>query len=171
MAKTQAELVMSQLARAKHGMTALELHEEMDIPKNSLKTLLWGLKREGLIEQIGGKRGSYRYGLTDRGQTELVRAGIGQLYAEHDDVDLSEFEYFFAHQEDYKKLMGFWNWLMEQEVELIQDDREPLVVLYDAIHEYLGIDRDALDLEMRALQELIEERSQHTKRLNRKAKE
>lgn len=64
----QSELVLEALIHETNGLTLGEIRERTGLAASSARTLLWDLKRDGLITVVGGTRGRFRYGVTGAGR-------------------------------------------------------------------------------------------------------
>lgn len=164
---TQQEQILTQLARSHGGLTANVLHDRTKIPKASLGTLIWELKRASLIRTVGGARGSWVYGLTEKGRqslpdaekdplTRLAHAARGldggkdgtfkELLAVVDNID------------DVRLLRRFVGWLVVSCPRLLTDelDTDRLTSdLFNAALEFLGIDTKAYQQQRESLEALV----------------
>ena len=163
---THVEQILSHLADARDGLTAKHLQERLDIPKSSLATLIWELKRDGHIVRVGGTRGRYLYGITASGRRLLPRERQDPLsrlaYAVGDDretlarFDFQEIIKTLDRIDEVRLLEGFCEKVYHESPELLANDREEsYTLLRQAALAYLGIDASALQEQRQALEALL----------------
>lgn len=121
---TQIEEILSALEKS-GGMTAVQLREDLDIKANVLATLLWEMKRDGLIARIGGHRGAYVYGITQKGRNQLPSRRVDSLtqLAEALGGDVSrahssafpELMLLVGQIEEFKLLRRYNEWIATEE--------------------------------------------------------
>lgn len=149
---TQPETVLHELERAPDGLTATELHERTNIEKNTLSTVIWELRRDGHIDRVGGVRGRYKYGITQKGRGHLPGAHLDPLtrlansVRDHDmatDRDFQDFLKVIDNLSEYKTLRGFVNFLATDHPELLADEPDTADNLRRAVLEYMGVDASA----------------------------
>lgn len=141
---TQVEEILTALEES-GGLTSVQLREQLDIKPNVLATLLWEMKRDGLIARIGGHRGSYVYGVTQKGRnqlshrdvdslTQLAEAlGGGAATAQHS--AFPELMLLVGQIEDYKLLRRYNEWIATEKT-------SPVHPLGEEVREEL--DREAM---------------------------
>lgn len=161
---TQSEKILTQLAATGGSLTANQLTEATGIPKRSLATAVWELRREGLVDVVGGRRGSYEYGLTPRGRaTVAVRldGGVTGSGASRDGggdaSGLEELKRAFSSATEIRVLHQFIRWLSREHGDLLtgQDERDNQKRLGRAAFEYLGLDPDKVKEQLDALDNLV----------------
>jgi len=168
---TKVDEIMHVLNDAPRGLTANDLHVRTGVPKNVLGTYLWELKRDGYLQRVGGVRGSYRYGLTDRGRE---RIGLGDdplrqltrtLYlklppAARDDLpvsgDFTETMKVLDQLDEYRSLKRFAEWLSVEKASVFQVPDTAAPALHRAVLEYLGIDPTSYQKQSAELISLLE---------------
>lgn len=144
------------------GLNAIDIAEKLpDIPKNSLATTLWQLKKDGLIHRLGGARGRWRYGLTHKGREQLDPPSdpLARLVREAkntmpEGVGFDAMLSVVESLDDYKLLRRFTGWLFAEQPDLIREGVTQSD-LNRAIFSYMGIDIGAFNAQKKALESLL----------------
>lgn len=162
---TKVDEILNVLHGQARGATANDLHVRTGVPKNTLATYLWELKRDGFVQRVGGVRGSYRYGLTDKGRTrigfgddplkQLAKAVANQEGAPAD-TDFGETLKVIDRLDTYRTLKEFSAWLAAEHPNLFLDPASAAEALHRYLLEYLGIDASTYQQQSRALMGLLE---------------
>jgi hypothetical protein len=163
---TQQDEILRLLRDRDEGMTAQDLHLRTGVAKNVLGTHLWQMKKDGLITRVGGVRGSYRYGITDRGKDRLGEGTdpLGYLtktmrrrQGEEGPVpDFGDMLKLVNNIDTYRRLKGYSEWLSREHPALVNADSDVGEILHGYVLEYLGIDSTSFHQQQRALEDLIE---------------
>lgn len=166
---TQQQKVLTHLASSKSGLTAVELRDLTNIPQNTLGTLLWDLGKHDLITRVGGARGSYRYGITEKGRDYLPdthKDPITRLAEAFKESGLEtsgsfkELAKLAGSVSDYRLLRRFWGWVMSTAPELVNgsitDPHDLTQHGTERILEYLGIDTQSYYQQREALSALLD---------------
>lgn len=166
---TQSETILTHLATTGGALTASRLTEETGIPKRSLATAIWELRREGLVDVVGGRRGSYEYGLTPAGRAAVASLsrrgadtvhGDGAAKARDEVAALGELQRALFSAGELKVLQQFIRWLVREHSDLLAAD-DPVgnqTHLGEAAIEYLGLDLEKVKTQLAALDELVQSR-------------
>ena len=147
-------------------MTAIDLHARTGVPRNTLGTYLWELKRDGYVTRVGGVRGSYRYGLTEKGRErigegtdpmrQLARAVAADPEARKGFTDFSETLKVIDRLDEYRTLKAFAEWVTSEHAKLfVEPDLAPSR-MHRCVLEHLGIDAATYRQQSRALIGLLE---------------
>ncbi len=148
---TQKERVLQELTRSPDGLTAVELRDRTGLPENSLRTIIWEMRKDGWIEPIGGVRGRYKYGITQAGRRQAptpnpdaIADRIGSLVT--GDVGPSWLHTARPSPGDVRgHLVEFVRWLTEEKPELLSDKTPNVALrLEEAVVDFLYGDIDAL---------------------------
>lgn len=161
---TQVDRILTELGGTNRGLTAAELHDRLRIPKNSLGTLIWEMKRDRLITRVGGVRGSYRYGLTQKGRTHLEQESDdpltrlshlvrgGEAPTQGFDAMLKVIDAL----DSYKLLRSFAGWLTVERKELLSESIPNVEErLIESALEYLGVDANTFKKQRESLEALL----------------
>lgn len=166
---TQSEDILTHLAMTGGALTAKQLTELTGIGKRSLATAVWELRRAGLVDVVGGRRGSYEYGLTPAGRAAVAalaskEAGSATADkaagAEGDSSGLAELKRALFSAGELKVLQQFIRWLVRERPDLLAaDDRdENQRGLAEAVMDYLGLDLAKVKEQLAVLDELVPSR-------------
>jgi hypothetical protein len=159
---TQIDEVLHAIASHPSGITALDIHASTGVARNVLGTYLWELKKDGHIVRVGGVRGSFRYGITEKGKarigladplTQLARAvkprtgslppGFDETLKVIDRID------------EYRTLKNFSQWLVSEHAELFVYPDEAAKALQSLTLEHMGVDPTTYQQQARALAGLL----------------
>lgn len=157
---TQPERVIRALTGNARGLTAVELHERLGIAQNVLGTLLWQLKRDGYIARVGGKRGSYRYGLTAKGQSysDPATDPLERLarVVSSDSGGFDDMLTVINSMNEYKLLRRYVGWLRSRHPDIISPEvPDAEAQLEESVLEFLGVDVDAFKQQRKSLEALL----------------
>lgn len=132
-------------------MTAQDLHQRTGVPMNTLGTYLWELKRDGYIRRVGGRRGAYRYGITNKGKDRIgegedplrqLAMAVGSSSSEGSKAfaDFGETLKIIDQLDDYRLLKAYSQWLAGEHADMFTDGADLPERLHDLTLEFLGID-------------------------------
>lgn len=157
---TQTERILLSLRGSSRGYTANELYEKLGIAQNVLGTLLWELKRDGYIARVGGKRGSWRYGLTSKGQAALEpEADPLERLTKVISTDSGGFDDMLQvinSMADYKLLRRYIGWMKSTYPELLNPELPNVdSLLEESVLGYLGVDVKAFRQQRKSLEALL----------------
>lgn len=161
---TQVERILHELDGSSRGLTAAELHDRLRIPRNSLGTLIWEMKRDRLITRVGGVRGSYRYGVTQKGRAHLENENTDPLarlssLVRGGEVPVQGFDAMMKvidSLDSYKLLRSFAGWLTVERRDLLNDTLPNVEErLIESALEYLGVDANTFKKQRESLEALL----------------
>lgn len=158
---TQLQLVLDTLDKSPRGLTAAELHDRTRIPRNTLATLIWQLRKDGYLQRVGGHRGAYQYGITAKGKEQLNSdldplTRLGQLVNEHDAASFDAMLTVIRDLDSYKQLTKFVQWLITNYRDVIRDiGPETEDRLHDAVLTYLGVDAETFKKQRESLEAIL----------------
>lgn len=159
----QSEDILIHLAVTGGGLTAKQLTEITGFPKRSLATAVSELRREGFVDVVGGKRGTYEYGLTPRGRAMVASLSSDETASatgvEVQDArsSLAELKRAIFSAGELKVLQQFIRWLVRERQDLLAatDRDENQRLLGEAAIEYLGLDLEKVKAQLAMLDELV----------------
>lgn len=161
---TQLEQILITLEEGPQGgLTASQIRERTRIASNVLSTLLWDAKRRGFIARVGGSRGAYHYGITQKGRTQLPGSHRDPLTKLADALQgeaggeasaFPELMLLVNQLEEYKLLRRFGQFLMAQG-NLLHPKMTP-VDLERATLQFLGADPDAVERQRESLDSFLQ---------------
>lgn len=127
---------------------------------------MWELKRDGYIGRVGGVRGNYRYGITERGKErigvgddplkQLAKAVTSQSGANPALKDFDETLKVIDRLDEYRTIKTFASWLTEEHPHLFIEPTTAGPTVQRYVLEHLGIDASTYKSQSRALIELLE---------------
>jgi len=162
---TKVDEIMHVLNDAPRGLTANDLHARTGVPKNVLGTYLWEFKRDGYLQRVGGVRGSYRYGLTDRGRERIgqgddplkqLAKAVAVRFDGHASAGFPETMKVLDQLDEYRSLKRFAEWLSVEKASVFQVPDTAAPALHRAVLEYLGIDPTSYQKQSAELISLLE---------------
>lgn len=147
---------------------AIQLAETTGIRERSLATVLSAMKRDGFIEPVGGKRGSFQYGLTPEGRsaaaklwievaTEAKVSATKSIESTKELVAFMELEKALVFAEDLRLLLQFVRWLVRVRSEVFDAVKaaERRDLLEQGAMEFIGIDSEKLAEQRAALDAML----------------
>ena len=146
---TQKLRVLYALIQVDRGVTAVELRDNTGLPERSLRTLLWELRKNGLIEVVGGVRGRYLYGITDVGRDEVIESGPVHPRVPPDSsaqAALLESMALNDARHERRTLRAYARWLAQEHSDLFAGDQASITERIEAaIDEFLAPEHDRLE--------------------------
>lgn len=164
---TKLQEVLVHLNQNPGGLTAVQLRERIDIAPNVLATLLWEMKRDKLISQVGGSRGRYVYAITQKGRTRLPDNEKDPLTRIADALQretvggqesFTELLLLIEHLEEFRLLRRFVDWLVTEARHLLDPKSKPGELteqLSMEVLRFLGVDPDDYQQQRESLSALL----------------
>lgn len=157
---TQVEAILTMMEeRFPGGLTHHDLHDRLGISKGSLGTTLWELKNDGLIARIGGKRGSYIYGITKKGREYLTVNTTGTRdpaeLAEVLGGDFDEILKIVGKSQEFKELRRFVSWIAQNKADELRSGGDLERTLNGAVLEYIGVDLSKFEEQRESLEVIL----------------
>lgn len=164
---TKLQEILVQLEKSPGGMTSAQLREHVDIQPNVLATLLWEMKRDKLISQVGGVRGRYVYAITQKGRSHLPdneKDPLTRLANALEREEAGGKESFqelltvIEQLEEFRLLRRFTQWLVTESHHLLHPKKSPSALrdglMVEAL-KFLGVNPESYEEQRESLSELL----------------